>query len=116
MALQSILLTLTNAARARAGAPSLSGSALLGQVAQGHAEAMAHGGYFDHIDTQGRGVGERLLAAGYNYRWCGENISAGKDTAEAVVQWWLESDPTSREYFKTRIQRSRIWLLFYRTG
>jgi len=70
----------------------LRASALLERVAQNHAEAMARGAYFDHIDTQGRGVGERLLAAGYNYRWCGENISAGKANAEAVVQWWLESD------------------------
>lgn len=82
---------LTNTARADAGAPVLRANALLDRVAQGHAEAMAYGGYFDHIDTQRRGVGERLLAAGYNYRWCGENISAGKSTAEAVVQWWLES-------------------------
>ncbi len=64
---------------------------LLEQVAQAHAEAMARGAYFDHIDTQGYGVGQRLLAAGYNYRWCGENISAGKNNAEDVVQWWLES-------------------------
>lgn len=92
MPLQNTLLMLTNAARTREGVPVLSANALLQQVAQGHAEAMARGGYFDHIDTQRRGVGERLLAAGYNYRWCGENISAGKSTAEEVVQWWLESD------------------------
>ncbi len=65
----------------------------LAQVAQRHAEAMAYGGYFDHIDAQGRGVGERLLVAGYNYRWGGENISAGKSTAAEVIQWWLSSEP-----------------------
>lgn len=88
---QSLLLLLSNNARTRAGAPSLRANTLLTQVAQRHAEAMAYGGYFDHIDTQGRGVGERLLAAGYNYRWCGENISAGKSNADDVIQWWLES-------------------------
>lgn len=91
MTLQNTLLLLTNAARTREGVPLLSTNALLQQVAQAHAEAMAGDGYFDHIDTQGRGVGERLLAAGYNYGWCGENISAGKSLAEEVVQWWLES-------------------------
>lgn len=92
MTLQSRLLTLSNLARTREGAPPLCANALLEQVAQSHAEAMAYGGYFDHIDTQGRGVGARLLAAGYNYRWCGENISAGKKQPEHIVQWWLESE------------------------
>lgn len=87
----AILLTATNNARIREGVPPVHINTQLEQVAQQHAEAMARGGYFDHIDTAGRGVGERLLAAGYNYRWCGENISAGKSDAEDVVQWWLTS-------------------------
>ncbi len=92
MTLPATLLKLTNIARAHAGAAPLHTNALLEQVAQDHAEAMARGAYFDHVDTLGRGVGERLLAARYNYRWCGENISAGKPCAEAVVQWWLSSE------------------------
>lgn len=91
MTLQSLLLTSTNAARLREGIPPLQANALLTEVAQRHAEAMAYGGYFDHIDNEGLGVGERLLAAGYNYRWCGENISAGKANADDVVAWWLSS-------------------------
>lgn len=92
----SLLLTSTNAARAREGVPLLHLNDALNQVAECHAEAMANGGYFDHIDNQGRGVGERLLAAGYNYRWCGENISAGKSNADDVIQWWLTS-PAHRD-------------------
>lgn len=88
----SALLVSTNAARLNAGVAPLRFNALLTQVAQSHAEAMARGGYFDHVDTHGRGVGARLLDAGYNYRWCGENISAGKNDANAVVQWWLSSE------------------------
>lgn len=91
MTVQNLLLTSTNTARAREGVPLLLLNTLLNEVAQRHAEAMAGGGYFDHIDTEGRGVGERLLVAGYNYRWCGENISAGKANADDVIQWWLTS-------------------------
>ena len=88
----NLLLLLTNTVRAEIGLVPLRENTVLAQVAQEHAAAMALGGYFDHIDNAGRGVGERLLAAGYNYRWCGENISAGKHDAAEVMRWWLSSD------------------------
>jgi uncharacterized protein YkwD len=66
--------------------------ATVANVAQQHAEAMAQGAWFDHVDTQGRGVGERLLDNDYNYRWAGENISAGKAQAQATFDWWMQSD------------------------
>jgi len=86
------LLTLTNTARSAAGLTPLQWHARLAQVAQQHADAMAQGGWFDHIDTLGRGVGERLLDAGFNYRFAGENISAGKATAQETLDWWLQSE------------------------
>lgn len=100
MTLQAALLTLANDARAQTGLPSLRMNPLLLQIAQNHAATMAGEGYFDHIDTQGRGVGERLLAAGYNYRWAGENISAGKQFAAEVMQWWLTSESHRANLFK----------------
>lgn len=89
--MQLQLLDLTNAARAQAGCAPVQLDLLLQHVAEAHAHAMAINGYFDHIDRAGRAVGERLLAAGYNYRWAGENISAGKDDIEAVFHWWMSS-------------------------
>lgn len=85
------LLRLCNQARFDAGVNLLQVHSSLQAVAQGHAEAMATGAYFDHVDTQGRGAGERLLAAVFNYRWAGENISAGKQDVEAVFHWWMSS-------------------------
>jgi uncharacterized protein YkwD len=87
------LLELTNIARQQAGAAPLHLDPILQNVAHAHALAMASAGYFDHVDRLGRGVGERLLDAGYNYRWCGENISAGKDRIDAVFHWWMSSPP-----------------------
>lgn len=91
-ALRRTALAITNRARHAAVAPPLRLEPLLSQVAQRHAEEMALGAYFDHVDNAGRGVGERLLAAGYNYRWAGENISAGKADVTDVCDWWLSSD------------------------
>ncbi len=86
------LLALCNAARANHGVAPLTWSPLLATVARQHAQAMAREGYFDHVDRQLRGVGERLNASGYRYRWAGENISAGLDDINAVFDWWMQSD------------------------
>lgn len=85
------LLQLTNQARYAAGLLELQLHPKLQQAAQDHAKAMAYGGYFDHVDNCGQAVGERLLALGYNYRWSGENISAGKNLVEEVFNWWMSS-------------------------
>ena len=88
----TLLLELTNRVRTANSLRPLQWHATLAVVAQQHAEAMAYGAWFDHIDTQGRGVGERLLDSGYNYRWAGENISAGKQEAQATFDWWMQSE------------------------
>lgn len=89
--MQTRLLSLCNSARRQVGSPELQWHATLQSVAQAHAEAMAHGAYFDHVDTQGRASGERLQDAGFIYRWAGENISAGKNNIDAVFEWWMTS-------------------------
>lgn len=89
---EQVLLRLSNAARFEQGLPSLRIDARLHAVAQSHAQAMAGGAWFDHVDTQGRAVGERLLDAGFRYRWAGENISAGKDRIDDVFHWWMSSE------------------------
>lgn len=90
--MESLLLSLTNEARSAAGIAPLQFDATLQRVAQEHAQAMANAGFFDHVDQRGGAIGERLLQSGYNYRWAGENISAGKDSVGAVFDWWMTSD------------------------
>lgn len=88
---QDRLVSLCNTARANVGVNALRADTRLQRVAQAHAEAMARDGYLDHVDRQGRGVGERLMASGFVYRWAGENISAGKDNIDDVFHWWMTS-------------------------
>jgi uncharacterized protein YkwD len=85
------LLQLCNDARCAAGAPPLAWHPLLARVAQQHAQDMALHAYFSHVDRQGRGVGERLMAAGYVYRWAGENISGGHAGIDQVFTGWMGS-------------------------
>lgn len=95
-----VLLQLVNQARRSAGVPLLQLNDVLTAVAQAHAETMAREAYFDHVDTQGRGVGERLMDAGFNYRWAGENISAGKSDPREVFNWWMSSDSHRQNILK----------------
>ncbi|WP_288441421.1 CAP domain-containing protein [Pseudomonas promysalinigenes] len=72
-------------------ASALSWSPVLADVAANHTRAMANQNFFDHIDKDGRTPGDRAELAGYLYRLIGENIAAGRDTAQKVVDGWLDS-------------------------
>lgn len=72
--------------------PALNWNPLLDQAAIGHARAMASEGFFDHIDPQGRTVGQRVRQAGYQWRVVGENLAAGQRSVDEAVQGWLLSD------------------------
>lgn len=85
------LLALTNEARQEQGLGPLTFSASLGQAAQGHAADMARHGYFAHEGRNGSTVGSRIAAKGYDYRAIAENIAAGYNSPEAVVEGWLSS-------------------------
>jgi uncharacterized protein YkwD len=72
-------------------APSVSLSATLAGVALGHASDMAHHDYFEHKDLAGRSPADRVRAVGYKEKLVGENIAYGPQSAEEVVQGWLDS-------------------------
>ncbi|MGN8258400.1 CAP domain-containing protein [Pseudomonas sp. SMSB3] len=74
-----------------AAAPALTWSSVLAGVAAEHTRAMANQNFFDHIDKEGRTPGDRAELAGYLYQQIGENIAAGRDSAQKVVEGWLDS-------------------------
>ncbi|EAR50885.1 putative membrane protein [Oceanicola granulosus HTCC2516] len=71
---------------------------ILNDVAQGYSGAIVRSGrrIADgdnlHVGTDGSRVSDRVLAAGYDYQWVGENIAQGYDDNEEVVEAWLASD------------------------
>lgn len=63
----------------------------LTQAADDFAELMATRDFFSHSSPDGSDPGDRITAAGYQWRTYGENIAAGYSEAGAVVQGWIES-------------------------
>lgn len=78
-------------AQAFAAAAPLAWNATLATVAQDHSRDMANKNYLDHKDGDGRTPGDRAELAGYSGQLVGENIAAGQDSANKVVEGWLAS-------------------------
>lgn len=53
---------------------------------------MSQRNFFDHVNPDGDGPGERIEASTYEWSTWGENIAAGYRTPEAVVEGWMSSD------------------------
>lgn len=85
------VIELTNNFRAQNGLSPLEFDAQLATAAQTHTENMAFQDFFSHTGLDGSDVGDRVTNTGYNYFTVGENIGAGYQTPEAVVQGWIES-------------------------
>ena len=83
---------LTNQERARAGLLPLKAAPSLMAAALGHSQDMAEHDFFDHDSSDGGTLVNRLIANNYlNWTAGAENIAAGFDTAEAVVNAWMNS-------------------------
>ena len=66
---------------------------LLRVAARRHSVDMGVRGYFDHVSPEGSQPADRMKAAGYDVSvgWNGENIAAGRATAQGTVQQWMDS-------------------------
>jgi uncharacterized protein YkwD len=94
------VVELVNQARSRsrrcgkerfAAVPPLRASRQLDEAAFRHARDMAHKGFFDHRAPDGSQPWDRVRRAGYRPRISGENIAYGPESAEEVVEGWLDS-------------------------
>lgn len=77
--------------QAFAASAPLTWNATLATTAETHSRAMANNNMFDHKGIDGRTPGDRAELAGYNAQQIGENIAAGHDSANKVVDGWLAS-------------------------
>ena len=85
------VVELTNEVRRQNGLQDLTVNSQLQQAAQVHSENMASQDFFGHNGLDGTLPWDRGLAADYDYRFYGENIAAGQQTPEEVVQGWVNS-------------------------
>jgi uncharacterized protein YkwD len=86
-----VVLTLVNIERERAGCGPVRLDTRLNRAAEAHARAMAEDNFFAHEDPKGRKPSDRVRAQGYTYIMVGENIAAGRNSAESVMDGWMHS-------------------------
>ena len=87
-----IHLARVNSERAKQGRRPLTLAPDLSQVAQAHACDMTRRGYFSHTSPNGRGMMDRMRAAGLSqYCTVGENIAQGQRDVPTVMDGWMRS-------------------------
>ena len=98
--IEAEILQRVNALRASGAVCGTTGYAATGALAwnttlltaaKGHSLDMAQKNYFSHISQDGRSLGQRITAAGYNWSNVGENIAAGQTSVEQVMNSWIKS-------------------------
>ena len=72
-------------------ASALAWNNLLAQAATGHSQDMATLDFFSHTGSNGSTAAQRITAAGYAWRSMGENIAAGQQSVNQVVDGWIAS-------------------------
>ncbi|NJM68317.1 MAG: hypothetical protein HC851_22950 [Acaryochloris sp. RU_4_1] len=85
------VLDLSNAERAKVGAPPLRFNAQLTAVAQAHTNLMVQYNQLSHQLPSEPSLGDRVSQAGYRWSGIAENIAQGQQTPEAVLQSWMNS-------------------------
>ncbi len=85
------VLKLTNNAREKNGLKPLKMSADVTEVAQTKAEDMSENNYFSHTSPTYGSPFDMLKEFGVDYRTAAENIAAGQQTPDQVVDGWLNS-------------------------
>jgi len=85
------VLRLTNQERSKSGLSTLAWNDALALAGADHCQDMIDRNYFAHESPDGSNPGSRGTAAGYQWQLIGENIAAGQETPQAVVQGWMNS-------------------------
>ena len=80
-----------NSYRAAKGLPPLREDPRLIRAADERMRDMEELAYWAHVSPDGRSPFLLLRPLGYDYQSAGENLASGFDTAEILVQAWMES-------------------------
>lgn len=52
---------------------------------------MGSNNFHDHMSSNGQSMSDRINATGYEYMRIAENIAAGQNSVDAVMQGWINS-------------------------
>jgi len=89
--IESELLLLINAERAKIGVAPLVMQIQLIVAARLHSEDMACNDFFSHYSLENGTLYDRITEAGYSFSVAGENIAAGYTLAADIFQGWMHS-------------------------
>ena len=92
----SDIIELSNSAREQLNRKPLNTNTKLMNAAQMKAEDMAKQKYFAHTAPDGTVAWDYFKKVGYAYEVAGENLAITNETADAVINGWLNS-PTHRD-------------------
>ncbi|MCG7201261.1 CAP domain-containing protein [Marinobacter pelagius] len=67
-----------------------------------HSNDMADNNFFSHIGSDGLRVGGRVTETGFEWSVVGENIAAGFDDVQSVMNGWLDSPGHCRNIMDAR--------------
>ena len=87
------ILNLINQERSKEGLSLLSWHSQLDIAAESYSQDMALQDFHGHTGSDGSTPGDRITAEGYQWSQWAENIGAGYETPEAVVEGWMNSTP-----------------------
>ena len=87
------VIAITNQFRAANGCAPLTANPILMSTAQDHSNDMALNHYFAHTSATGLTPAQRMVAAGYHFSIQAENIAAGYDTPQSVMDTWFYETP-----------------------
>lgn len=85
------VIDLTNKERAKNGLSKLKANTKLAEVAQAKSDDMLENGYFSHNSPNYGSPFQMMQEFGVSYQSAAENIAAGQQSAEKVVQDWMNS-------------------------
>ena len=85
------VLRLVNQERSKQGLSALTLDKRLNTAAQKKAEDMRDKNYFDHQSPTYGSPFDLMRSEGINYQTAGENIAAGQQSAQAVMESWMNS-------------------------
>ena len=91
LSIESEVLRLVNVERSKAGLAPLKMSSELSNVARKKSQDMADKNYFDHNSPTYGSPFDMMKQFGIKYTAAGENIAKGHNSAEAVMNGWMNS-------------------------
>ena len=111
----SRVVNLTNAFRNTNGLVSLKVNSKLTTVAQTYSQTMATQDFVAHQGLDGSQPWDRMTAGGYKWVRSAENIAAGQQTPEEVVQSWIDSPSHRANLLDPQLKEIGVGYFFLET-